>query len=106
MKTDIHNLNGELSYYGLSCGYVERVENDENEQITELYFDGVYHVRLIDKRAPNFGSNDFNKGLDCGRFWLSFESLTLARRIYNKLKTRVILNWDYLDILTFDNGEI
>lgn len=55
-----HHANGELTKYGLSCGYVQR-----NGEIT-LTRDGVYHVK---------------DGLG---YWESYLYLTDARRDYAK----------------------
>lgn len=106
MQNNTNIATGEVSFYGFACGYIDRTENDITDQSVELYQDGLYHVRLIDRKAPNYGrGKGWNAGIDCGNFWLSFESLTQARKVYRKLRTRVKNNSDYIDIIAFDNGE-
>ena len=100
------NKNGELSLYGLHCGYVDRVENDDNNIAAELYKAGeVFHVRLFDRSAPNWGMG-FNECISCGRFWWSFDNLTPARKLYRKLKTAVSRGWDYSSLVVFNQGEL
>lgn len=55
---DTHKANGDLTAYGLACGYVQR-----HGEIT-LTKDGVYHVR------------------DGSGYWESYQYLTDARRDY------------------------
>ncbi|QDP59535.1 MAG: hypothetical protein GOVbin4162_109 [Prokaryotic dsDNA virus sp.] len=106
----MNNLNistGEVSFYGFMCGYLDRTENSDTDQSVEIYHDGLFHVRMFDNKAPNAGrGKGFNAGLDCGAFWLSFERLTDARKLYRKLRTCVKRNNDYTSILAFDNGEV
>lgn len=74
MKNEIFNNNGELSFYGLACGYIQRKEN--NETYKELYKEhNVYNVRS--------GTHGTTKII-----WESFDSseLTKARKFYNSIK--------------------
>ncbi len=66
--------NGDLTNYAFICGYVQTSVLYANTAIT-LYHDGgnVYHVRAHDhKRHERL-------------FWLSFESLTEARKVYKSI---------------------
>jgi hypothetical protein len=69
METSFYNKDGALTEYGLSCGYVEKVEI--NGQYAELYKEhNAYHVRY---------------GTIGTRFteWLTYDNLTPARKSYN-----------------------
>jgi hypothetical protein len=74
MKTNIYNKDKKLSYYGLSCGYVERKENEKSWK--EIYKEhNHFHVR---------------KGKHNEKFevWETFDNneLTKARKLFNSLK--------------------
>ena len=65
-----------LSAYGLACGYIEKV--DCCSLYVQFYQDGCYHVRchsIYDGRI----------------FWLSMNSLGMARKIYRKA-CKLVLN--------------
>lgn len=101
------NKNGELSAYGLHCGYVDRIESGDNNLTAELYEEGgVFHVRLFDRSAPNFGGKHFNECISGGRFWWSFYTLTPARKLYRKLRTAVKRGKDYSSLVVSNQGEL
>lgn len=65
MEKEIYNKNGQLSDYGLSCGYIDRIE--KNNIYVELSKNhGVYFVK----------SNNIRESCD---------TLTEARKKYSKL---------------------
>lgn len=68
---------GEVTVYGLACGYQQLFENKGKE--VRLWHEGgpLYHVRL----------HDFNKGKRI--FWDSFEKLGEARKRYNATKREI-----------------
>ena len=102
MTTKFKNKDGSLTAYSFACGYIQRVEKADLS--CELYLDGTWHVRFFN-RSANW-SKGFNEGLDSGRHWLSFDSLTQARKVYNKLASRVLSGKCYFDILAFDQNNI
>lgn len=103
MKDKFRNKDGSLTAYSFACGNIQRVEIGELS--CELYLDGIWHVRLFD-RSISWHNKGFNSGLDCGRHWLSFDNLTQARKVYNKLASRVLSGKCYLDVLVFDQGRV
>jgi hypothetical protein len=86
MKDKFKNKDGSLTVYALACGYVQKVEKAELS--AELYHEGaVYQVRYFNRNADfSLPFNDPNGG----RFWLSFDNLTEARKVYNKLASSVL----------------
>jgi hypothetical protein len=66
-----YNSKGELTAYGLACGYIEKYEALQ-QSLTLWREGGIYHVR----RHNHF----HNKRV----FWVSFEKLTDARKTYNQ----------------------
>ena len=74
MKTvnkPFYNAKGELTPYGLACGYIQRYERLQ-QSITLWREGGVYHVR----RHNHFHNKRVN--------WETFERLTDARKCYNQ----------------------
>ena len=76
METDnkFYNKNGQLSYYGFACGYVEKKQTSTTWK--ELYMEhSHFHVRQ-GKKHEGFS------------IWETFSSneLTKARKFYNQLK--------------------
>lgn len=71
-----YNSKGELTPYGLACGYVQKYEHLK-QSVTLWREGGVYHVRrhnhLHNKRV----------------FWDTFEKLTDARKVYNKYANEI-----------------
>ncbi len=64
---------GRLTPYALACGYIEQL--DFNHRRVTLWLEHcVYHVR----------SHDFQSNQRLS--WETFESLTLARKEYDKIK--------------------
>lgn len=74
----IINKNGDVSGYGLMCGYVQRCET-KTRWITLFMEHAHYHVR---SGYIGYGYN----------VWDTFYSgeLTQARKLYNKLKKSVL----------------
>lgn len=73
MNTNIYNKDNKLSFYGFCCGYVERVETNENWK--ELYMEhSHFHVR----------SGKLNNKFE---LWETFENkeLTKAKKLYQSL---------------------
>lgn len=94
MKTK--NKNGELSAYGLACGYVECAE--KNQFSAKLYNEGAcYHVQYFNRNAHFSNWNDISGG----RFWLSFTSLTEARKAYRKLARSVECGYFDSNVMTY-----
>ncbi len=78
MKTEIYNKNGQLSAYGLACGYVEKEKTET--QWKELYFEhNTIHVR-----AGKIGG--------AYEVWENFmpNELTKARAFYKKAFEKVL----------------
>lgn len=76
MKTEIYNKSGELSNYGLICGYVEKQETDK--EVKQMYIEHAHiHVR----------SGPINEYLPV---WEVFEAteLTKARKFYKSIKLK------------------
>lgn len=74
MKTNTHNKDNSVSFYGLACGYIDRIEKDFKAK--ELYMEhNTIHVKLIDRNNPK----EF--------IWHTFEKneLTKARKFYKSL---------------------
>jgi hypothetical protein len=74
----IRNANGELSVYGLHCGYLQ--ESDMiNDTKVQMYHEGaVYSVRWFAYNSDSFLPNKRN--------WLNFEKIGDARKVYNTVK--------------------
>ena len=102
MRDKFKNKDGSLTQYSFACGYIQQVE--KSDLSCELYLDGVYHVRFFN-RGANW-SKGFNQGLDSGRHWLSFDNLKQARKVYNKLASRVLSGKDYFDVLAFEQNNL
>jgi len=66
-----YNKKGELTSYGLACGYIEQFEHLQ-QRVTLWKEHNAYHVR-----RHNFFRNK-------RVFWDSFETLTEARKRYNE----------------------
>jgi hypothetical protein len=62
--------NGWLSEYALDCGYIERI--DHNNQWLSLWKEGCYHVRW-----HNFET-------DTRILWESFDTVEEARKFFTK----------------------
>jgi hypothetical protein len=76
--TTLYNLNGDVSAYGLACGYVQREENGKIWK--HIYMEhSHYHVRW----------GKINGGKHCMyEIWKTYDSnqLTEARKFYNRIK--------------------
>lgn len=68
---NFYNADGQLSAYGLACGYVEKQEKN-NIQTTFYKEHDMFHVKTY----------DFNNHIRLA--WESFESLTAARKNYKQ----------------------
>ena len=68
---EFYNAKGELTSYGLSCGYIQKHEN-LMQTITLWKEGGVYHVRRH--------NHMHNKRV----MWDTFDTLTEARKAYNQ----------------------
>lgn len=66
-----YNASGELTSYGLSCGYIQRREF-KGINITLWKEHNCYHVR----------GHDHNTGMRL--FWNTYTTLTPARKDYNQ----------------------
>lgn len=74
MEPKFFNTNGSLTAYSFACGYVEREENETHYK--EIFMEhSHYHVK---------------SGLMSHKWevWETFDTLTEARRFYNKLRRR------------------
>lgn len=70
MKKEIYTKKGELSAYGLACGYVEKRESKDKEKRLSLFMEnGIFTVIF-------FGHEYINKG---------FEDLRSARATFKFL---------------------
>ena len=65
-----YNNKGELTSYGLSCGYIQQTEIN-NVNLTLWKEHNCYHVR----------KHDHNTGIRL--FWNVYDNLTEARKDYN-----------------------
>jgi hypothetical protein len=72
---EFYNTKGQLTAYGFSCGYVESKRGKKTH--AQMYKEhNTYHVR-----AGNNGERVHT--------WECFETLTPARKLYNKLEKEV-----------------
>lgn len=71
MTYQIHNKNGDLSSYGLACGYQELEES--REKSLSLWREGGYHVCFFDHQTSE-------------KIWDVFEKLTDARKRFKYLE--------------------
>lgn len=79
MKTEIYNKSGELSAYGLSCGYVE--QKQIGTQSKKMFIEhNCIHVRYMK------GENTFSPGYMAGWEVFQADQLTKARKFYNSIK--------------------
>lgn len=78
----IHNKNGELSRYGLSCGYIQKICKGDRE--VSLADECVYQVQFVDHANPLRSWVKWNEDPKV-KSWESFESLTEARRRFKQL---------------------
>ena len=70
MRTNIRNVNGDMSAYGLACGYVDSFRQEA--LYIELYKqDNVYHVRQFNNNVRYI--------------WDSYHTLKEARSRFNKM---------------------
>lgn len=97
MKTKFYNKNGELSFYGLSCGYVESKRTKKKE--VQLFREhDVFHVKTYDVydtpgRVGCLGIID-DEELIMNK-WKTFDKLTDARKMFkNELRKKTILKND------------
>lgn len=74
MDTSI-TKNGKITVYGFHCGYVE--EHDGKFRGVRLWLEGCWHVR--EHYNADSGRQGYNR-----HSWDSFETLTEARREYQK----------------------
>jgi hypothetical protein len=72
----LYNANGELSRYGLACGYIGQTIYGSVE-VTMYHDSAVYQVRVSDYDSPT-----------PRLVWESVESLTQARALYRKYKRK------------------
>jgi hypothetical protein len=71
-----YNKSGELTRYGLVCGYVEKFE--AMGQALELWFEGgTFHVRHFSHVSRKLVA------------WENFEKLTEARKFYYKCRKHI-----------------
>lgn len=66
---EIRLSNGDLSLYGLNCGYVQFKEIDNNNYINLYHENSTYHIKGRIKSVL---------------FWESFDALIEAREFYKK----------------------
>lgn len=82
VTTELHNSEGWLTIYGLSCGYIEK--RDEGPVSTQLWLEGAcLHVRQHDHSEA--GRKRYRHTHVEGRvFWESYElhELAKARRVF------------------------
>lgn len=98
MKDKFKNKDGSLTVYALACGYMQRYEKGQFS--VELYHEGaVYQVRYFNRNS-DFGL-PFNN-LSGGRFWLSFDNLTKAKKVYNKLANAVKNGYFDANVLSYE----
>jgi hypothetical protein len=71
MNTQFYTSNGFLTSYAFNCGYVERLEVNENNRKTMFKEHNTFHV------------NGFNNS---SHFWESFDTLTEAKKYYLSIK--------------------
>lgn len=71
MNTNFYTSNGFLTAYGFNCGYVQKLDKDDNNRKTMYKEHCTFHVV------------GFNNGL---HFWKSFDTLTEAKKFYNSIK--------------------
>ena len=69
-NTEFYLKNGDLTVYGLHCGYVQRKKVD-NKYVTLFHEHSTYHVQG--------GTSDQARS-----FWESFDTLSEARKFYKK----------------------
>jgi hypothetical protein len=70
----LYTKNNELTDYGLSCGYIER-KQDNYGQVTLFKEHAVFHVKRI---------SYFVDGRPIQDAWLCFESIKDARRAFKR----------------------
>jgi hypothetical protein len=83
MKKDkfIRNTNGELSVYGLHCGYLQE-SNYINDTKVQMYHEGaVYSVRWFQYESDSFAH--------IARNWVNFEKVTEARKLYRLVEKQL-----------------
>ena len=91
-KIKFNLKSGELSGYGLSCGYVEKKKIRENPLgyiEVELFHDGCYHVKayLWKYVEPYTGCCGVETNLELvDKKWLTFDNLTETRQAYRSFK--------------------
>lgn len=90
MKTKFYNKNGDLSLYGLSCGYTENKRTEK--KVIKLFEEhGVFHVKTYDVnntpgRVGCLGIAD-DEELIINK-WETFDKLTDARKMFkNEFRT-------------------
>ena len=90
MKTNFYNKNGDLSHYGLHCGYVESKRT--GKKVVELFKEhSVFHVKTYDVhntpgRVGCLGIVD-DEELRINKLE-TFDKLTDARKMFrNELRT-------------------
>ena len=77
MKDKFQNKDGTCTRYAFACGYMEQMVSEN--KILQLYQDGLYHVRAIERGNPR---------------WESFVNLTEARAFYRRMR-RELFPWLY-----------
>ena len=79
MKTNLYNKNGNLSLYGLGCGYIEKKEVENGSK--QMYVEHAHiHVRYTT------GKNYLTPGYMAGWEVFNIDELTKARKFYNGIK--------------------
>ena len=71
MNTQFYTAKGFLNAYGFACGYVEKLDVNENNRKTMYKEHNTFHVV------------GYNNGL---HFWESFDTLTEAKKYYLSIK--------------------
>lgn len=95
MAPSLYLTNGELSAYGLACGYLEQSPDNGNGDSVELRHDGCYHVHIreagvtvdSETRIPFWIDSD--EGSKIRADWHTFDTLTEARRFYRSESRRL-----------------
>lgn len=95
MAPNLYLTNGELSAYGLACGYLERSPVNVNGDEVELRHDGCYHVHVreagvtvdSETRMPLWVESE--EGSKVRADWHTFDTLTEARRFYRTVSRRL-----------------
>lgn len=66
-----YNTDGSLTVYSFACGYIKTHKTDQPGGLVSLYKDGCWHVQARDDNRSRY-------------VWETFETLTEARKFFNK----------------------